>query len=305
MDRGHDRRRSSKESGKRHGGWPVSPRLPWPDVRAIYEIAHEMAAYGLPSTHFVTIMPWSGRAPERKRTCSRVIAHLGQALVRGGYSHYGLTIIEHPIDADLHAHHLLHVPVSMQKRVEAWGTSSADIRVQPISDIDGLLGYLAKERQRLSPDFEAQLRKRSGPKWTKCRPVVGKRWSTTTPVSELLAGSAGQDSHIEFDGRSKLKIVRSTSVRRKRRAWEFGLQWPDQGDDPRRRGTMSPRQPLTSPLTEEVQNVEANEQRRRTSREGHAGQGPEPRLDRTIFTTSRLLDFCSEKELTAQTRPRR
>ena len=27
----------------------------------------------------------------------------------------------------------------------------------------------------------------------------------------------------------------------------------------------------------------------------------EPRLDRTTFTTSRLLDFCSEKELTAQT----
>ena len=28
---------------------------------------------------------------------------------------------------------------------------------------------------------------------------------------------------------------------------------------------------------------------------------PAPRLDRTTFTTSRLLDFCSEKELQAQT----
>jgi hypothetical protein len=26
----------------------------------------------------------------------------------------------------------------------------------------------------------------------------------------------------------------------------------------------------------------------------------EPRLDRTTFTTSRLLDFCNERELTAQ-----
>ena len=187
--RGADR---SRDTDKHGGGWPVNRRPQWRDVQAIYDIAHEMEANRLPFTHFVTIMPGSGEARGRKRTCSRLIAHLGQVLLRDGHPHYGLTIIEHPMDADLHAHHLLRVPASMRRRIEAWTSGLADVRVQVIRDIDGLLAYLTKERKRLSPDFEAQLRERRGPQWRKCRPIVGKRWSTTTDVRKLLARSARQ-----------------------------------------------------------------------------------------------------------------
>ena len=172
---------------KRRGGWPSSPRLNWrTDVKEINWVAKEIAGQGFPFTHFVTIMPRAGNPALRKRTCSRVVAHIGQLLTRRGHDHLGLTINEHPLDSDLHAHHLVPVPRSEFERVERRRSAACDIHVERITNLDGLLAYLLKQRRRLSPDFEAKLRSSKGPKWQKCRPVPGKRWSMTTAVKELL-----------------------------------------------------------------------------------------------------------------------
>jgi hypothetical protein len=185
------KRRKRKRGGKRRSGWQPSSGLRWRhDVREIDNVAHELGRKGYAFTHLVTIRPYDGDPLTRKRTCSRVVAHLGQALKRRGHRHVGITIIEHPLYGELHAHHLVCVPRSEPARIEEWRDRKADIDIRRITDLRGLLRYVLKQRLRLSPEFEDRIRTSKGPRWQKCRPVPGKRWSMTTDAKVVMTTGA-------------------------------------------------------------------------------------------------------------------
>jgi len=171
-------------SAKNRGGWPNTACFSWDEVKKIDNAIHELSRGGCGPTHHITIMPLTGNPSSRKRTCSREIAHLGQALKRHGESHVGITIFENPPNADLHAHHLVFVPHDEYATVERLHRPP-EVHVERISNLDGIVDYITKERRHLSPDFEAMIERR----WERSLPVPGKRWTMTTEAKELLARS--------------------------------------------------------------------------------------------------------------------
>jgi hypothetical protein len=154
-------------------------------VKAIDGTVRDLRERGVPMTHLVTIMPSSGDSSERKRSCTCAVGHIGQALKRHGKPHVGLTIFEHPINADLHAHHLVHVHPGERQTLERF-SDPPEVEVQRIRNLPHLLGYVTKQRQRLPPDFE----KRIDRPWQRCRPVPGKRWTMTGDAKAVLSDAA-------------------------------------------------------------------------------------------------------------------
>jgi hypothetical protein len=164
---------------KRKGGWRASPGLRWSDVKAIFELASVAGLRGFGFTHFISIMPAGGSDMERKRVCSRVIAHLGQAIHRRGHPHIGVTVYEKGC-ADLHAHHLVHVPRGEEKLL-AHLSNRPTRRVRRAAPTD--VGYITKERLPLPPEFEKRVSH-----WRKKGALLpGKRWSATKGALALLA----------------------------------------------------------------------------------------------------------------------
>jgi hypothetical protein len=168
---------------KRRGGWPPTRWLAWDDVKEIVSIIHELTRLGFAPTHLITIMPHEGNDSDRKRFCTRETAHLGQALKRHSAVHVGITIFENSATADLHAHHLVHVPRGERATVER-RHRPPEVHVRRIRTLEAVLRYLTKERRHLSPDFEERIRRR----WQRCRPVPGKKWTMTRKAKELLGG---------------------------------------------------------------------------------------------------------------------
>lgn len=177
--------RTNSAARDRHGGWQSSPRLTWSEVKEIDDVIRELVRLRVRPTHLVTVMSPSGTDSERKRFCGRTFAHLGQSLKRHSKPHIGLTIFENSADADLHAHHLVHVPREERHTVERFHNPPL-ITVTPIRNLVGLVGYLTKQRQRLPPDFEKKINR----PWQRCQPVPGKRWTTTAAASAALVGSS-------------------------------------------------------------------------------------------------------------------
>ena len=168
-----------RSAKKRYGGWPSTRWLGWDDVKDIASAVHELTRQGFAPTHLITIMPREGDPSSRKRACTRETAHFGQALKRHGQPHIGITIFENPASADLHAHHLVHVPRSEYSTVQRRHRPPM-VHVRRIRTLDAVLRYLTKERRHLSPDFEERIRRR----WQRCRPVPGKKWTMTTNAKE-------------------------------------------------------------------------------------------------------------------------
>jgi hypothetical protein len=179
-----EQRPTRKPRQSRRGGWPSSGCLSWQEVKEIDSSVHELVGYGCAPTHLVTIMPMSGDASARKRVCTRETAHLGQALKRHGRPHIGLTIFEHPTGADLHAHHLVYAPLDERGTVER-RHRPPEVHVERIRDLREVIDYVTKQRRRLSPEFEARIRR----SWQRTRLLPGKRWTVTGDARALLAES--------------------------------------------------------------------------------------------------------------------
>ncbi len=185
---GGPRKRKRTADKKRAGGWQPSPRLSWQQVKEIDEAVHRLAGLGVAPTHCITIMPPSSIVADnkRKRFCVGKIAHIGEALERHGKPRIGLTTIEKPLDADLHANLLVFVPRGEGKTIERFHNPPS-VYVEAIYDLPGVIAYVTKERQRLSPDFE----KRINRPWQRCLPVPGKRWTLTGDARAALAAPEG------------------------------------------------------------------------------------------------------------------
>jgi hypothetical protein len=168
---------------KRAGGWPSSPSLPWKDVKRIDALAHEAERCGCRLTHLITVMPDPGDDMGRKRECARIVAHLGQSLKRHGKPHVGVTVYEKSAGADLHAHHLVHIPrgeFALVERLHA--PPMVHVRRSAPTDI----GYITKERRPLPPEVEAHVKHRR----KKGAPIPGKRWTATSAALELITENA-------------------------------------------------------------------------------------------------------------------
>ena len=179
--------RPRKERARRNaGGWRPSPRLAWSEVKEIDECVHRLKRAGVAPTHCITIMPSATITADskRKRACVGTVAHIGEALTRHGTSHVGLTVFENRSNADLHAHHLIHVPGCELGTVERFHNPPA-VCVQPIHDLPGEVRYLTKQRQRLPPAYEREIDR----PWQRCLSVPGKRWTMTKAAQALLANS--------------------------------------------------------------------------------------------------------------------
>ena len=162
------------------GMFPVMPcgRLTWDEVKQIDSIAHAARRERQPLNVLVTIRAPRG-APDAasKRKVTTDIAHLGEALKRRGQEHVGLTVFEK--SPDLHAHHLVHVRRENIDVVER----RHDGEIVDVRKADaGAVAYITKQRQCLSPAFEAEIRR---PREKSGGPIPGKRW-TATPAAQAL-----------------------------------------------------------------------------------------------------------------------
>lgn len=184
---GGPRRQKRTAEKKRAGGWQPSPRLSWQQVKEIDEAVHRLAGLGVAPTHCITIMPSASITADnkRKRFCDGKVAHIGEALKRHDQPHIGLTTVENPLDADLHANHLVFVPRGERKTIERFHNPPCT-HVEAIYDLPGLIGYVTKERRRMSPDFEKKINR----PWQRCLPVPGKRWTLTADARATLASCA-------------------------------------------------------------------------------------------------------------------
>jgi hypothetical protein len=164
---------------KRAGGWPSSPSLPWEDVKRIHALAHEAERCGCRLTYLITVMPDTGDDMGGKRQCARIVAHLGQSLKRHGKPHVGVTVYEKSAGANLHAHHLAHIPrseIALVERLHA--PPMVHARRSAPTDI----GYITKERCPLPPEFERQVTHQR----KKCQRMPGKRWAATSAAVALI-----------------------------------------------------------------------------------------------------------------------
>jgi hypothetical protein len=193
--RKRESRRASAKSSP--GGWPSARWLEWADVKEINHAVHELVRCGCAPTHLVTVMPSDGDQGARKRACTLEIAHLGQALKRHGKRHVGVTVFEHPVHPDLHAHHLVHAPSGEYATVER-RHRPPEVHVERIRELHGVVAYVTKQRRRLPPELEAQIKH----PWERCRSVPGKRWKMTTEAKELL---------IEREAVPRRPLARSTA----------------------------------------------------------------------------------------------
>jgi hypothetical protein len=152
-------------------------------VKRIHALAHEAERCGCRLTHLITVMPDTGADMERKRECARIVAHLGQALKRHGKQHVGVTVYEKSAGADLHAHHLVHIPRGELALVERLhNLPKVHVRPTVLTDI----GYITKERRPLPPEVEAHVNHRR----KKGAPIPGKRWTATSAALELITENA-------------------------------------------------------------------------------------------------------------------
>jgi hypothetical protein len=187
-------------------------------VKRIYDIAYELASHGTPFTHHIIIMPPSGDDAERKKYCTRKVAHIGQALKRHGRPHAGLVVFEKTADRDLHAHYLVHAPVHEHPTIERFDNESS-VKVVRIYNLPRLLGYVTKQRQRLSPDFEKTIDR----PWQRPLPVPGKRWTLTEDAKAALASNPSHGrAHTIAAGREPASRE-VTEARRMNAAAERGL----------------------------------------------------------------------------------
>lgn len=185
---GGPRRQERTADKKRAGGWQPSARLSWQQVKEIDEAVHRLAGLGVAPTHCITIMPPASIAADnkRKRFCDGKVAHIGEALKRHDQPHIGLTTFENPLDADLHANHLVFVPRGERKTIERFHNPPS-VHVEAIYNLPGVVAYVTKERRRMSPDFERTINR----PWQRCWPVPGKRWTLTSDARAALATSTG------------------------------------------------------------------------------------------------------------------
>lgn len=160
----------------RRGGWPPSQALTWDQVEEITLLARRLCQLGFAPTHFVTIMPLKGSNSERKRACTLVTARIGQSLKRHREAHVGLTIFEHSPSADLHAHHILHVPRREFATLERFHRVP-EVDIRQIKNLDGLIKYLTKEHM---PRISAKLW------WQPGEVVPGKRWTPTRAARAIV-----------------------------------------------------------------------------------------------------------------------
>ena len=168
--------------GKR-GGWRSSTGLTWTEVKEIHRLDFVARSARYPLNYLVSVMPETGDDQERKRSCSRLIAHLGQHLRRHGSPHVGVTVYEKASSADLHAHHLVHIPPRKTAVLE-WIRSRPEMHVRRAVESDP--GYVTKERLPLPPDCEARVchNRRRGLR------IPGKRYSGTGDLLELANPAA-------------------------------------------------------------------------------------------------------------------
>ena len=116
---------------------------------------------------------------ERKRYCSRKIAHLGQALKRRGQPHIGVTTFEKELQGELHAHHLLHVrPQNFDVLARIADGISIHFRTAAMTDP----AYITKHRLPGSPEFEAY----AGHKRRRGAKITGQRVHYTQAAKTLL-----------------------------------------------------------------------------------------------------------------------
>jgi hypothetical protein len=168
--------------GKR-GGWRSSTGLTWTEVKEIHRLDFVARSARYPLNYLVSVMPETGDDQERKRSCSRLIAHLGQHLRRHGSPHVGVTVYKKASSADLHAHHLVHIPPRKTAVLE-WIRSRPEMHVRRAVESDP--GYVTKERLPLPPDCEARVchNRRRGLR------IPGKRYSGTGDLLELANPAA-------------------------------------------------------------------------------------------------------------------
>ena len=206
---GGPRKQKRTAEKKRAGGWQPSPRLSWQQVKEIDAAVHRLAGLGVAPTHCITIMPPASITADnkRKRFCVGKIAHIGEALKRHDKPHIGLTTFENPLDADLHANHLAHVPRCERETIKRFHNPPT-VHVETIYDLPGVVAYVTKERQRLSPDFE----KRINRPWQRCRPVPGKRWTLTGDARAAVASCASAASVADHADAARKPKPRSTNV---------------------------------------------------------------------------------------------
>jgi hypothetical protein len=98
----------------------------------------------------------------------------------------GIIVFEKSADADLHAHCLIHAPPRERATIRRF-EDGPWVTVKQVYNLRGLLGYVTKQRQRLSPDFEKRINRR----WQSAMPIPGPRWTLTGDAKKALASETG------------------------------------------------------------------------------------------------------------------
>lgn len=159
-----------KRRRKKTGGWKASSGLQWKTVKEISALAHE-AEFNVR----LDIMPRSGTDAERKRSVSRVVAHLGQALKRRGREHIGVTTYEKSDTVDLHGHHLTRIEPKDRDLIAKYDGSVTHVITFPARERADRVNYATKQRLPFSPEYE----KNSPHKRQAGAPIKGPRVSYT------------------------------------------------------------------------------------------------------------------------------
>jgi hypothetical protein len=170
-----------------------STYLTWDQVKDIDAFAHIARSAGKPLNRMVTIRaPIEVSDADGKKAIRQIVAHIQQDFKRAGCLLIGVTVYEKA--QYLHAHVLLHVPPGKSKligkRCEGEGGT---VHVRP-ADEKGV-EYVTKQRKRLPPDYEKQIKRR----WIKSERIEGPRYTYTTAAKALLARHHAPPPSIEIE----------------------------------------------------------------------------------------------------------
>jgi hypothetical protein len=202
--------RCSKSLGRDRKVRRPGPRgrayLTWAEVKETGELAHAARRAGTPFNRMVTIRaPRGASDAEGKRYISRKVAHLGQILHRAGHPHIGRTHLEKGPDL-LHAHHLMHVPRALVAVIDRQATPDGELHVRR-ADAKAV-SYICKQRQCLSPDYEANI------KIPRCKSarIDVPRVSTTKAALALLRKAPAKPVEVRVEPVVEVEVLNAAPM---------------------------------------------------------------------------------------------
>lgn len=174
----------------------LSYGLTYRDLLSMEHAFHVAARAGYRLNAFVTFMPArTVTAIARPRLFAKYRGHLGQALERGGYPFVANFVRERKADdvseAGEHLHGLIHAPDETAFAIIARVHADA-ARIEWNSGSEGdfaRLLYLGKQR---AASCEGLVKKNCRPhvEWEKAAPIIGRRWSLTTGLRNLVSAAS-------------------------------------------------------------------------------------------------------------------